>query len=658
MALSLGTLFVKLNADPSSLSKGLAEAGDKIAKFGNKLNEIGGKLGGLGLSLTAIGAAALRTAGQFDGQVKAATDGLGNAFSAVSVEIGRALIPVVQALTQGITILANWLGSLSPETKEFAAGLAAAAAGGLTLFGAISKVISVVTSLAPVFTGALAPIMPVLLPVIAVIAAIIAIVPLLWTAWKNNFGNIQGYTGAVVDWISEKWKAFKDYFKGVIDFFGRAWDKLSSFLWESWARVMKMIGSAAARVAKVFGQDWSNELDAFNETIDDMASRGFKGLVDDATEGAKVVAFAWKEGVKDIGDAIWEKIGGAFDRVNKTYGKPIVPTPLLGAGQPAKTSGKTAETMKLDEIEVVGRMGKKVEENAQATQSMSDYITGQVMQTLGDFGTLFQVIQRGLEAGGIIGAIVGALIYLVGRSKAFGELVKQISAVIDVVSEELGTILAPLFMGLAILLKALVPVISGLLKWIGAPLFYAFKLFGTAIGGLAYVIAVTWNAIVDVTAYIFEVLGHALNAIFKGLGDANIATANYIRAQKANTQEMYQMLQEFEKMDFFTRNTGAEEPSPIDPFNDSIKNVTNSLNELNESLTNVPAGFKVAAARFNATQANGPFSLTMPSIAVQVLLDGRQIYSTVKQQENAVKFIRFNRFSSNPPYIDWSQFLP
>ena len=50
MALSLGTLFVKLSADPSQLTKGMNDAADKVAKFGNKMNEVAGKLGDLGLS--------------------------------------------------------------------------------------------------------------------------------------------------------------------------------------------------------------------------------------------------------------------------------------------------------------------------------------------------------------------------------------------------------------------------------------------------------------------------------------------------------------------------------------------------------------------------------------------------------------------------------
>ena len=56
MALSLGSLFVKLSADPSELVKGMDSAADKVAKFGNKMNEISGKLGALGVSLAAIGA--------------------------------------------------------------------------------------------------------------------------------------------------------------------------------------------------------------------------------------------------------------------------------------------------------------------------------------------------------------------------------------------------------------------------------------------------------------------------------------------------------------------------------------------------------------------------------------------------------------------------
>lgn len=688
MALSLGTLFVKLNADPSALVNGLNSAATKIDQFGQRLNQTSEKLTKLGMALSTVGIAAVATAAQFDDKIKRAVDELKNTFQTISVEIGSAFMPAMRVLNEVITVFANILKNLSPETKSFIGSMVAI--GGMVLLagGAVTKLIALFAALAPMLSSVIGPALAFIAAnfglIAGVILGVVSVAVILANEWDRIVKFLADSTRAVGNFIMTSWETVKNSFKTVFNWIGEGWKLLTKGMFESFRFVAKFITEQALKLGKVFGVDLSAEIENFNKTIDDIADAGFKPLIDAASDAASNVGSAiktyvgdswewttskmakeWdfvvdytKRGLSKIAEAAKSKIGPIFEGLTTPLEKLPGIGGAVGAGQPAKTPGKTAETMKLDEIEVVGKMGKKVEENAQATQSMSDFVTGQILQTLGDFGTLFQVIQRGLEVGGPIGAIVGALIYLVGRSKAFGELVKQISAVLDVVSEELGTILAPLFMSLAILLKALVPVISGLLKWIGAPLFYAFKLFGTAIGGLAYVIAVTWNAIVDVTAYIFEVLGHALNAIWKGLGDANIATANYIRAQKANTQEMYQMLQEFEKMDFFNRDTGAEEPSPIDPFNDSIKNVTNSLNELNESLTNVPAGFKVAAARFNATQANGPFSLGIPSFSVQVLLDGRQIYSTVKQQENAVKFIRFNRFSSNPPKIDWSQFLP
>lgn len=650
MALNLGTLFVKLSADPAGLSKGMNEAAEKVAKFGNKVNEISGKLGGLGVSLTALGAGALRLASQFDSNVKRATDDLSNSFNSIMVEIGRALIPVVQALSNALAIVANWMKSLSPETKQMVAGFAAVAAGSLTLTAGIGKLISVFTALAPVITGALGPIMPILLPIIGVIAAIVAIVPLLWYAWKQNFGNIQGYTGAVVDWISAKWKSFKDYFSGVIDVFGKAWSALSSFLWQEWARVMKLIGSAAAKVAKVFGQDWSNELDAFNQTIDDMASRGFQGLVDDAVEGAKVVAFAWKEGAADIGSSIKEYIGKALSGVFGDASKGLDKLKKLGEAGAAPGAGGTAPTITLDEVEVVGKMPKQIEENAKQVSGMSDFITNQVMSVMGDLGTLFQVIEAGMAAGGPWGALAGAIIYLVGRTKEFQMFVQELMGILDVLSTELGLMLAPLFKGLSIVLKALTPVISGFLKLLGGPLFYAFKHLGLMLAFVGILIAEVGNAFAAAFAFVMEVTGNLLNSIMKGSGDTVVALAHYTRAQMIQTKELYKMAAELQGLtlaDFYNREQMASFPG-LGALGDAATQTASTLERLNDALTNVPAGFKVAAARFNATSPNLYLETRSQPLQVDLNLDGKTIYQSIIALDVRKNYVQDGRLRYKP----------
>jgi hypothetical protein len=568
MALSLGTLFVKLSADPSQLTKGMNDAADKVAKFGNKMNEVAGKLGALGVSMTALGAGALRLAGQFDSQVKAATDGLGNAFAHISVEIGKALLPVVQALTAAFSAFAAYLRGLSPETKEFAAQIAAVAAISLTLVAGVAKVAAAFTSLAPAITGALSPIMPVLLPVIGVIAALIAIVPLLWQAWKSNFGNIQGFTGAVVDFVVDSWKRFKDYFSGTTTFIGNAWNKVSSFLWETWATVMKKIAGMASSVAKVFGVDWTNELSAFEETIDDMASRGFQGLVDDATDSIGKVAFQWKEGISDIGKNIKDVLGGAFKSVELGA--------LAGIQKPGTAGGAGGkaprEVMRMDPIEVVGKVTDQVSTDFQNGMRA---VGQKMVNNLGELGGLIQSAVEGLGAGGPIGALVAVAADLLMKTKSFRDLVEKLG-------EALGRIVE-----------------------------LNDRLFG----------------------WVFDYFGKVIDKVLRDL-DSFLSLFGIKRPKEAVFD-------------------GAIPVEVMDEFLNKVEDTSEAFDRLVGSLTNVPAGFRVALARFNSQNdfLGNPIQ-NGGDIEVNVYIDGKKVHDQIMIRTARDWYVKTG--GSMPPIPGWS----
>jgi hypothetical protein len=567
MAMSLGTLFVKLNADPSQLVKGMNDAADKVAKFGNKMNEVAGKLGAIGVSMTAIGAGAIRLASQFDSQVKTATDELGNSFNAIAVEIGRALVPAIRALSQGLTVVANYFRSLSPETKQMVAGFAAVTAATLTLTAGAAKIISAFTALAPVITGALSPVAGAILPIVAVIAAIIAIVPLLWAAWKSNFGNIQGFTGAVVDWIVEKWKSFKDYFSGVINFFGKAWSGLTDFLLNSWAWVMKKLAGLAAKAAKVFGSDWSNELEAFNETIDDMANRGFGGLVDDAVEGAKVMAFAWKEGASDIAGAIKDKVGAAIRGVIGEYGQGLEKL-KKDAGAGAVEKAKKPVIM-MPELHITGRVEEEATKIIDSTANQFNEAMGSAANRLaanmGEVGSIIQNAVQMSTIAGPWGAVASVVLDILMKTESFSKYIGKLLEVLGAIVQLLDFVLGPIF---------------DAMTW----------LFDQVLVFLDWVNKVIGN--------------YAKELVVQGTGSE-------IVVEDANAKLTY---------------------DGVGKLGEAAAETATTLNELNASLTNIPAGFKIAAARFNATAPSiydFGMGANMQEIEVNLNLDGRQIHKSI-----------------------------
>lgn len=627
MALSLGTLFVKLSADPSQLTKGMNDAADKVAKFGNKMNEVAGKLGALGVSMTALGAGALRLAGQFDSQVKAATDGLGNAFAHISVEIGRALLPVVQALTAAFSSFAAYLKGLSPETKEFAAQIAAVAAISLTLVAGVAKVAAAFTSLAPAITGALSPIMPVLLPVIGVIAALIAIVPLLWQAWKSNFGNIQGFTGAVVDFVVDSWKRFRDYFSGTTTFIGNAWNKVSSFLWETWATVMKKIARMASSVAKVFGVDWTNELSAFEETIDDMASRGFQGLVDDATDSIGKVAFQWKEGISDIGKNIKEVLGGAFKSV-ELGGLTAIQKPGTAGGAGGKAP---REVMRMDPIEVVGKVTDQVSTDFQNGMRA---VGQKMVNNLGELGGLIQSAVEGLGTGGPIGALIAVAADLLTKTDSFRKLVEKLGKVIEKIVE----INDMLFGWVFDLLGYVAEGISYALDWVtdlltgpvGKPLDTSnFKEIDFLSSSILSVMKNFYGISLSASD-LTEQMTQDTAAFFTDLFRTN--RGEFERIIAASFPEGSLLKDEFVTIISRMAQRAEAEAAVAAIVGDTAK----EFERLNASMTNVPAGFRVALARFNATSPSRVGAIDVPGlggrqpIEVNVYIDGKKVAKSVQ----------------------------
>lgn len=618
MALSLGTLFVKLSADPSQLTKGMNEAADKVAKFGNKMNEISGKLGAVGVSLTALGAGALRLAGQFDANVKRATDDLANSFNHIMVEIAQALLPTVRALSSAMATLANWFKSLSPETKQAVAGFAATAAGILTMTAGVGKLVAAFTSLAPVITGALTPIMPVLLPIIGVIAALVAVVPLLWQAWKSNFGNVQGYTGAVIDYIADKWKAFKEYFGGVINFIGKAWNNLVGFLFRVWAAQMKSIATVAAKVAKVFGADWSRELDAFNETIDDIASRGFTGLVDDAASSMRKVGVVWEEGVSNIGQKIKDVIGGAFKGV---FGEAKAGLSNLskldgpGAKDDAAKEQERLAKIALDANKYMRESAEKLRADFEKVGQAAINVPPAIIKNIDD------AFSEAISVGDFTAAqnLSNELAMLADQFNALNEfqrenLEKQKAANDMLTSRvlQMGGEVGRIVSNAMQMAEAMGP--WGALLSVVMDLLYQTESFAKMLGESLKLLL----KLVDLLDYLFGWIFDAVSFLLDGIGQAidwlNDKIGNFAKTIETIGTGTIEVLP-------------AEVPDAVDALGNAATQTATTLERLNAALTNVPAGFKTAAARFNAASPD-IYNLGlggMQDVEVNLNLDGRVI---------------------------------
>lgn len=677
MALSLGTLFVKLSADPSELQAKLEASAAKVKKFADGFDKAAKEVGKVGLALTAIGAASIRTAAQFDSGVKKATDDLSNTYNNLAVEIGRMLIPAIQAINKGLTIVFNVIKNMSPEMKSFVGVFGALAAGMMTaapLFGKLvqgfSGMYSMVTKLIPMLAGLSAPV----LIFIAAIAAVVAAIPLLWQAWEDNVGGIQEITGKLVDWIVGAWKWLTDKLGPIFSWIGEAFNNVMKFAYQAfklfasnviagWNEISKMVG----------GPDFTKEINAFWSTMDAAFSDGYKSLIPMAAEAFdKSFAYA-KRAYTNFGAMIKDKVGGAFRDVMALADQAAPKLKSLtdaekGTADAALAKLKAeedrldlldAERRKLEEIadanweiykteqlrkgvvitgprgRISGATGaatteegmKKNDEliqKAQAKVELSSSLSEAAISTLGDLGGIINAAVNAFKmTGDPIMAAIAALVALLPHLKGFEVVVSAADEVFGVLVTTLGDTMMPLFLAVAMIFKSLAKVLEILMAVLGPVLNFIFKIIATVVGGVMIAGAAIVRGLMWAVAWLLDQIANLIGFL---LGDAAkwlTDTANNIRSSMPDPNDLGKMIEDM-----------WNDKAPALNLDDGLGKVDNSayhaaeaLDKLSESVTNVPAGFKIAAARFNAMDP-GIYEIMPGSLGqrpLNIIMDGRTL---------------------------------
>lgn len=183
---------------------------------------------------------------------------LKNSFSSIWTSLGTALLPLVERLVEAITPVIDSIVEWIDANPELAS----------TIF----VVVTAVTWLVAVFTW----IMAVLPAVIAWITAltwpiglVIMWVTALATAWATNFWGIRDITSAIVDWISEKIRAFADFFVECWNSLTETVTSIVDWFWEwikkhfdFWIAVFNGDWQKAWEIAKSIVQSIDNGLTA------------------------------------------------------------------------------------------------------------------------------------------------------------------------------------------------------------------------------------------------------------------------------------------------------------------------------------------------------------------------------------------------------------
>lgn len=275
-------------------------------------------------------------------------------------------------------------------------------------------------------------------------------------------------------------------------------------------------------------------------------------------------------------------------------------------------------------------------------RTVADFATS-FASKLGDLGNVIQAGIQGAQAGGWWGAIIAIVIELFSMFERFGEIIsygnRQLLMVMDLLSSALngladafldlmrfsGTItrivmqllgpalrivghilgnvfklLTPIFNTISTLMDTLAPIVDALMT-----VAEAIDPFQFAIQAVSIAFNVVSLIILGIMRGLYGVWGNILNAVKTVMDFLLMDTreiAKTIAAHNAETAKLDQQIERVAKnlADPFAASVEPPE-EPLEDLGDAAGGAAEALAEFTHSLTNVPTGFRYAAAAFGAT---------------------------------------------------------
>ena len=222
---------------------------------------------------------------------------LSSQFQDTAASIGEQLLPIAMDLINWLRGLLESFQGLSPEMQRIiiiVAGVAAAIGPLLlivgTLIGAIGSIIPVVTAVAAVLSG----------PILLVIGAVIAIIALLALAWKNNWGDIQGKTKAVIDWIRNKIQVALDWIKSFWDQHGEQIMASVQAIWDGVKAIFDWFVGIVQEVFAAFQLAFSGDWEGFGEKLREIWDGAWEDIKAALSAAWEFISTAVSDGIAAI----------------------------------------------------------------------------------------------------------------------------------------------------------------------------------------------------------------------------------------------------------------------------------------------------------------------------------------------------------------------
>lgn len=659
-----------------NLTQSLRQFKERANQLGEGLN----RFGGIGAAITAAAGAAVALASQYDRGVSNALQGVKNSFVDVATEVGRTLAPAMESIAGKVNSVVGWFRSLSPETRTAVSDFAALAAGILMLVGVAGKLSQLVGAVAAI-GAAFAPILPTILSVTAGVLGVVAAIG----AVSNALDKLRDRTDAPAGGARGSFLDRTDKFLGD-NVPGLNWltDKLGMSGVSS-TKALEITGGAISTAARPL-------IAAGKEVGNDLAA-GLKRGVSDLMSGVENIP-------------VFKKLTELVDRLNNPdkvdhsnrmtwseearYKQDFITNFYESSREWMAQQKQITEANTKSHDEIIAAAHRMDRENADAREQLRRAIYTD-SETFHEFGALLQdvndltkeeadarralvgtlVAQRqtgksntataaGIALGSTVGSLVqgltgGGLVGLLGALVQKSRAITNLIGVIESIFENIVAVTDPLITAMTQYIGVIRGVTSMFL-----PVFRVFYTLGTVFQYFwQYVSATFMPMLFNITKALAVVSLNVMGAIMTAWNSVVTAIQSVVRSLAttdvlgtkpflllADWADGLEMLKD--KTDYAAAAQSAAN-AKLSDFTIATTAATTAITGVTESLTNVPEGFKVAAARFAAMAAvTGPgVETAAASVATtagpgvtnetHVYVDGREVAAAVAQRWEEIK---------------------
>jgi len=544
------------------------------------------------LSKTAVGAFGFLTTAVIN-----LTQELGNLFD-------KQLTSVFQSLAGAVNKLTEFISGLNPELKETLGSIgliATVAVGAVAALGAIAlatgpiiagltSIMAVAGTVGTALAAAFWPVTIVLVAIAAGIAGTILAVGAMKIAWQRDIGGIREKVQSFIDFhlegIELLKRGFKGFVRGNIEMFSimvnaltKAWN---AFITAHEDALNVVAGLVGAKV-NLGGLKTSGMADIgaeFLKKLDDMFDSAKPKLGKAVKDTVEFLGDAWEAGSKPIFDMFRSTADAAKKELLPSGGAP----PIIPTGG----KGKPAETAKLEKAKLI----EPIEEKAkQAGETLADGFTtaaSQIANAAGQGGQTVAIAISAAKSGNWFSAIGTVIANLVTSTESFGQITATLDRAFQYgvdVAEPLVEALAKVMPAFQDFSEAITDVIFGFV-WI-SPIIEALgpilEFVADAISTVASGIVGAWNAMLEGIA---DVVGWFSKGLAKDIRKGKIDIGSDLTAQAQADVAAAQ---------------ASMFSSTVQDASESVGDFAETIQQVNDELSNVPEGFKIAMRRFEST---------------------------------------------------------